>query len=480
MAADNCALKNKYELCWKRSCHIRQVIFETSGLRMEQLIVMACVLSWKPGDRIGQPIYFLYSKIIIAQTMHPEYIDTYPHDAIPPSHKIEDCYNEELLKPHRAQAQEKCKEVARKIRDAAESTLTLVDTNKKAWSIDTETNEDVDPAGRHLNFYLSLGFRVVYEDEDAILLYTPKSKSFVYFVGPLCRLLGHHSFKTKENRASSTRRACSAEVFRQLSNMAKKRKDGGRDDCFENIILADHMAKTLDHQYHADKRFSVAIGKDILTKRHIMSQDRKYSDLPLRTRNTLSLRTVDKTQGREGASSGDYEPSNLDPKAIYKRLEQFGKKKFILCPKLRNSWINFCRQKASNRGNRDTRGWKAEELAYGNACVESLNAEAHELFQENPRGELKVWVKTTKDEKDAALEQNTDQNQPDWKFEEHLQMPFKGEGLRNRYKRGENAKLETFTLTFEKVERGLRNKDKPLVTRNNSEYKLFRVFFEPK
>ena len=295
--------------------------------------------------------------------------------------------------------------------------------------------------------------------------------------------------------------------------MAKGRKDGGRDDFFQNIILAHHMAMVLDHQYQADKRFNVAIGKDILTPRHIMSQDRKHSDLPLRTRNTLSLRTrtVNKMQGHDGASSGDCERlifylvmnlmtwdtleeafdkvydflrgtgSNLDPKALYKRLEQFGKKKFILCPKLRSSWINFCRRKASNRGNRDARGWKAVEIAHGNACIDSLNAEAEEFFQENPNGgSFKIWVETTDKEKKAALEQNTDQNQPNWNFEEHLQMPFKDGGIRNRYKKGENAKLEGFTLSFEKVEIGLKNENKPLVTRNNSEYKLLTVVVNPK
>ena len=173
--------------------------------------------------------------------------------------------------------------------------------------------------------------------------------------------------------------------------------------------------------------------------------------------------------------------SGLDQKAIYKRLEQFGKKNFIKCAKLRSSWINFCRSKASNRGNRDARGWKKEETAHGNACIDSLNAEGKEFIQENPNGgRFKIWVETTDKEKDAALEQNTDQNQPNWNFEEHLQMPFKDGGIRNRYKKGENAKLEGFTLSFEKVESGLKNENKPLVTRNNSEYKLLTVVVKPK
>ena len=173
--------------------------------------------------------------------------------------------------------------------------------------------------------------------------------------------------------------------------------------------------------------------------------------------------------------------SKLDQKAIYKRLEQFGKKDYILCPQLRKSWIDFCEQKASNRGNRTARGWTTEQNAHGNACIDSLNAEAGEFLQENPTGgEFSIWVETTDKEKDAALEQNTDQNQPNWNFEEHLQMPFKDGGIRNRYKKGENAKLEGFTLSFEKVESGLKNENKPLVTRNNSEYKLLTVVVKPK
>ena len=116
---------------------------------------------------------------------------------------------------------------------------------------------------------------------------------FVYFVGPLCKMLGHHSFKSKENRTSSTRRACSAEVYRQLCNTAYGREDGGKDKVFENNLLADFVSKVLDRLYQASKWFSIAAGKDILTSGHIMSQDRKYSDLPLRTRNMLSRRTRD-------------------------------------------------------------------------------------------------------------------------------------------------------------------------------------------
>ena len=501
-AAHTTALSSNIALSSSIASDLRQLIFVTSGLKMTQLKVMPSVLSWEPGNYIGQSSNFLNSKTTIAQTMHPEYFDTYPKNAMPESSKIEECYNTEHLKKYHAEARENCIKVAYKIMNDEESTLTLVDSNKLAWYGSTD---------KHLNFYLGLGYVIVYQDAEAILLYTKKSKSFVYFLGPLCKLLGLHSFKGNAKRTSATKRAVSAEVYRQLCNMANGLEDGGKDDVFGNIILAQFMASVLDLQYHADPHYCVALGKDILTPRDVQSQDRKHSALALRTRSTLSNRTRDRKQGRDGASSGDYEThifyqmmniftwntteeaiekaynhalgtaDNLGKKAIYKRLERFGKGDFLKSQELKKRWFEFCEQKHSNRGNRSAIGWTTEEKQHGDNCINHLITKANELILEKPEGgEIKVWVKTTEKEKKSAPTQNGDQNELEWEFDEHLQLPFKELGLLERFKKIENPKSKTIVLETRKHEDGRKKRTHPLVTRNNFEYKLLTILVKPK
>ncbi|GFH58657.1 predicted protein [Chaetoceros tenuissimus] len=498
-ASDHEAFCKNYEFCSKKAAFLSKKMKEKSDLEMEDLKVGVSNLSWEPGERTGQAKNHLRSKVTIARTYHEEYNDMFPMGAIPESSDIDECYNKKHLLKYRAEAQQNCRDVAKKIMDSEEPTVNYVDTNEFAFSYDFEKNQEVkdaaDQRAHHLNEYLKLDYDIVHQEDEMILLYTPKSKSFVYFLGPLCKLLGKFSFNSKANIKSATKRAVYAEIFRQLCNKAKGRPDGGKDDFFGNILLAHYLATTLHLQLHMPWRYAVAFGKDILTSRDLMSQNSEFTQLPRRTdRNTLSIKTVDGSGGRDGASSGDFERhinffannlitcypleeamqrvgnlfretgGNLQPGTICRRNVNYGKKNF-LSPELKSKWNAYWNSTKNNSGNSEARFWTEEERADGDECFGRLVAEGKNVIRANSKGGwFNIWIKIQDDdEKKLGMKQNSDAKQPRLKFEDMIHLPFKHEGLRTKLR----SKKET--PKFEKTCHIRLSKIPTLVTRKNCE-----------
>ncbi|GFH43627.1 predicted protein [Chaetoceros tenuissimus] len=487
-----------------------KLVYDITGCRISEFTIREALSSWEPGRRKGLPVKFLFSTIVIYNTMHPNlaHKDIFPA-VIPSSEDIDQCYNTDHLKDHRFAAQQVCIAAAKEIMNSKKRILRLVDENPFAWSWDEDKKKPVQPGDRHLNVYLSLDYEIKYQDEDITILYTPTSQSFVFFMGPVCQILSVYSFTGKASTATSTKRAFWLEAFRQLCNMANDIEDGGRDNIFGNIWLMYFMTTTLRNQLHADPRWCNLFGKDLLTPRDIFATDSEYTDLPKRTRNTISkkTRTDSKSEDRDGASSGDYEKNifeqvsdlltcsdtleeglqqvldhftntgdNLEQTSIYKRCENFGKKEYI-SEKIRNAWITFYRSKRSNRGNSNARGLTIQQQGRYDNSFEGLLSKAREKWNEKPddvvKVEFKIWLELSDTEKDAAIGCNSELNQPEWKLKGHLQLPYKFESLRKAIGK-RNKTLKKIQLKLRQHEH--RQKvDRPYVTRNNYKYKLATI-----
>ena len=67
--------------------------------------------------------------------------------------------------------------------------------------------------------------------------------------------------------------------------------------------------------------------------------------------------------------------------------------------------------------------------------------------------DFKIWVELSGKEKKKAMSQNSELNQPEWKLEGRLQLPYKFESLRGAIRR-RNKILKKFQLKLEQHEHG--------------------------
>ncbi|GFH43661.1 predicted protein [Chaetoceros tenuissimus] len=218
------------------------------------------------------------------------------------------------------------------------------------------------------------------------------------------------------------------------------------------------------------------------------------------------METDSKSEDRDGASSGDYEKNifeqvsdlltcsdtleeglqqvldhftntggNLNERTIYWRCDEFGRKEYI-SERIRNAWITFYKGERSNRGNSNARRLTTQEQARYDNSFEGLVSKAEEKWNEKPddvvQVKIKIWLKLSRKEKNKAMSQNSELNQPEWKLEGHLQLPFVFETLRTKVKKDNTS--ENFDLQLVQHEHG-QKKDRPYVTRDDYKYKLATI-----
>ncbi|GFH45107.1 predicted protein [Chaetoceros tenuissimus] len=508
----------RWDLSFLESCVQCDNGYEDEPASMHEFLAASNRIFWNNYNFCSEKAAFLTKKMeeksgygikhFTVGTWHEQYRDMFPKDAIPESSDIDECYDKKYLLKHRAEAQKNCRIVAENIKNGAQRTVNYVDTNEVAFSYDFEKNQEVKDAdlavAHHLQVYCDLGYEIFHHEDEMFLLYTKESNSFVYFLGPLCKLLGKFSFDTPENIKSATKRAVWAEILRQLCNLAKGRPDGGKDDIFQNILLAHYLSTVLHLQFHMPWRFPVLLGKDILTPREVFARNREFTQMPQRARNTTTVRSrTDRSGDRQGASTGDFESKifylalniyscyplhvarkmvadlfrdtagNLVMATVSARNINFGRGNY-LSDELQRDWNDFYQSSVrQNSGNSNGRRQTPAEKKERDRCVGLLTGKAMKVIRANPilGGDFYIWHQTDDNEKAIAEAQNSDAQRPNLQFDQLLQLPYVHEGLRTRLK-AENKKFKkSFRLGFHQV--------KPLVTRKNGEWKLAEIRVEP-